>query len=149
MKIGIIELVNPQGTLTTSAHCEILKRLSTISKKLLSSFALLLKPLTYTDFARLTPLNSSHVKFIPSRALKVMIIKVIRDPKPSKRREKVEDSINAAHSCMTGKAIVTQQSQSGYVLVNDDSHVTKNLTKPKDGWIKVVAGRTKVRDDSL
>jgi hypothetical protein len=38
-----------------------------------------------------------------------------------------------------------QKLQSGDIIVTADSHEKKNLIEQEEGWIKVIAGRTKVK----
>jgi hypothetical protein len=78
LKKGIIEL---STTPATPAHDEILKRLSAVEKKLSAPASLPPKPLTYADSACLAMHLRTQDKYVPSRALKEVLVKVIGDPK--------------------------------------------------------------------
>jgi hypothetical protein len=80
---SLLELSIAQNTSTTTVQDKILKQLSAIKKKLYVPLAILPKPLTYSDSARLALTHSTHEKLVPSRALKEVLLKVIEDSKLS------------------------------------------------------------------
>ncbi len=127
LKKTIQELSTTQSPSATSAHDEILKRLSAIEKKLSTSPAVLPKPPTYADLACLALPIIAHEKTVPCSALKEVTVKIMGDPKPSQTSESLVESINAARSSKAGKVLRAQKLQSGDIIVTADSHEKKNL----------------------
>jgi hypothetical protein len=66
-----------------------LKSLTAIEKKLSTPTAVLPKPSTYADHARLAPSQSVYEKPVPGRALKEVTVKVIGDPQPPQTSERL------------------------------------------------------------
>ncbi len=132
LKKAIQELSTTQSPSATSAHDEILKRLSAIEKWLSTPPACLPKPPTYADLARLAPPNIAHEKTVPSSALKEVTVKIMGDPKPSQTSERLVKSINAARSSNAGKGLGVQKLPSGGNIVTADGHETKNLIEIED-----------------
>jgi hypothetical protein len=122
LKKAINELSTTSSTSTTFAQDEIQKRLSAIEKKLSASTAMLLKPFTYADHARLALSQVVHKKPVPGKALKEVTVKVIPNSKPSQTSETLVESINAVHSSKAGKVIAARKLNSGDICASTDSH---------------------------
>jgi hypothetical protein len=110
-----------------------MKRLSAIENKLSAPTAMLLKPSTYADHARLAPSQIVHEEPFPGRALNEVTVKVIVDPKPSQTSERLVKSINAARSSKAGKVIAARKLKSGDICVTTDSPETKSLLEQEEG----------------
>ncbi len=82
---------------------------------------------------------------MPSRALKEVFVKVVKDPKPSRTTQRLVESINAAHSSRTSKVLATQKLDSSNFVITADSHETKNSIEHEEGWTRVIAGKAKVK----
>jgi hypothetical protein len=145
LKKALNELSTSPSTPTTSAQDEILKRLSAIEKKLSAPTAMLSKPSTYADHARLAPPQRVHEKPVPGSALKEVTVTVIGDPKPYKTSERLVESINAARTGKAGKVLAARKLKSGDICVSTDSHETKTLLEQEEGSTQVNAGRTKLQ----
>ncbi len=85
------------------------------------------KPLTYTDSACLALAYSTQEKPVPSRALKTVLVKVVKKPKPSHTSRRLVESINAACSSKAGKVLDTQKFHSGDIVIMANSYETKDL----------------------
>ncbi len=91
------------------------------------------KPLTYADSTRYALAHSTQEKPVPSRALKEVLVKVIKDPRPSQTSGRLVESINAAQSNRAGKVLAARKLDSGNIVITADSHETKNLIEQEEG----------------
>ncbi len=124
---------------------QILKRLLAIEKKLSALAALPPKPLTYTDFTCLAIPFSTQEKPVPSRALREVLVKVIRNLKPTQTSGRLVESINAARSSRAGKVLAARKLESRDILNTADINETKSLCEQEEGWTKVIAKKSKVK----
>ncbi len=145
MKKNLLELSITQNTSTTTTEDKILKKLSNIEKKISAPPALPQKPSTYAHSARLALAHSTHEEPVPSRALKEVLVKVVDDPKPSRTSGRLVESINAARSSKAGKVLAARKLDSDNIVITADSYEIKNLIDYKEGWTKVIGGKTKVK----
>jgi hypothetical protein len=70
---------------------------------------------------------------MPSRALEVVLVKVVDNPKPSQTSGRLIELINAASSSKAAKVLAAQKLNSGDIVVTAYSHETKNLIKHEEG----------------
>ncbi len=132
LKKNLLQLSITQNTRTTTTEDKILKNLSDIEKKITAPPALLPKPSTYANSARLAQAHSTQEKLVLSRALKEVLVKVVNDPKPSRTSGRLVESINAACSSKAGKVLAARKWDSGNIVMTADSYETKNLIGYKE-----------------
>jgi ABC-type anion transport system duplicated permease subunit len=89
LKRAINKLSTTFSTSTTSAQDEIRKIMSATKMKLSVQTALLPKLSTYADHACLARSQSVHEKHLSGRALKEMMVKVLRELKLFQTRERL------------------------------------------------------------
>jgi hypothetical protein len=61
------------------------------------------------------------------------LVKVVDDPRPSQARGRLVESINVAHSSKAGNVLTARKLDSSDIVINADSHETKNLIDHEEG----------------